>query len=159
MFFPRKVLVLAAALTALVALPAAASAAPKLSSPETALLKEINHVRSSHGLRALAFDPTLTRAARAHSLAMSAQDVFAHGAFRARMLRFHAKGPVVGENLAWGTGAYGTPQGIVKAWLASPEHRANLLHAGFSRIGLGDLQTHFHGADGVHVVTADFAGV
>jgi uncharacterized protein YkwD len=159
MFFPQKVLVLAAALIALVALPATASAVTKLSSPETALLKEINRVRSTHGLRALTFDPTLTRAARAHSLEMSARNVFAHGAFRTRMIRFHATGPLVGENLAWGTGDYGTPQGIVKAWLASPAHRANLLHAGFRRIGLGELQTRFHGADGVQLVTADFAGI
>jgi uncharacterized protein YkwD len=89
---------------------------------------------------------------------MSANGVFAHGAFRTRMIRFHAAGPLLGENLAWGTGEYGTPRGIVNAWLASPAHRANLLRPGFRRIGLGELQTRFQGAAGARVVTADFAG-
>jgi uncharacterized protein YkwD len=157
MSLPRNALVLAAAVIAL-ALPAAASAAPKLSNPETALLKEINRVRATHGLGSLAFDPALARAARAHSREMSANGVFAHGAFRERMIRFHAAGPLLGENLAWGSGEYGTPQGIVKAWLASPAHRANLLRPGFRRIGLGQLETRFQGVDGARVVTADFAG-
>jgi uncharacterized protein YkwD len=155
----RKLLLLAAAACALVALPAAASAAPTLSSPETALLRQINSVRVSHGLQPLSFDPALTRAARAHTRAMAAAGVFRHGAFRTRMLAFRVAGPFLGENLAWGSGGYGTPQGIVRAWLASPAHRRNLLHPGFRRIGLGELHTSFRGAASANVVTADFAGV
>jgi uncharacterized protein YkwD len=33
----------------------------------------------------------------------------------------------VGENLAWGAGAYGTVRSIFQAWLRSPEHRQNVL--------------------------------
>jgi len=65
----------------------------------------------------------------------------------------------VAENLAWGTGARGTAAGIVRAWLASPGHRRNLLRPGFRRIGLGEVTTpSFQGVDGARLVTADFAG-
>lgn len=47
-----------------------------------------------------------------------------------------------GENLAWGTGGYGTVRSIFKAWMRSPGHRANLL-GDFTEIGIsvriGDL--------------------
>jgi uncharacterized protein YkwD len=33
----------------------------------------------------------------------------------------------VGENLAWGTGEYGSARSIFIAWMRSPEHRANIL--------------------------------
>jgi uncharacterized protein YkwD len=158
MFSPRRFLILAAAVIALVALPAAADAATKASSSESALLSAINGVRAAHGLRPLTFDSTLTLAARAHTREMSSNGVFAHGAFTTRMHQFHVRGPFVGENLAWGSGSYGTPQGIIRGWLASPLHRANLLRPGFSRIGLGELRTVFQGARGATVVTADFAG-
>ncbi len=154
----HKFLVVAAAALTLVVFPAAASATTKLSSSESALLKEINRVRSTHGLNGLAFDPSLARAARAHTRAMGAAGAFAHGDFSSRMSQFHVQGLRLGENLAWGSGEYGTPRGIVNSWLASPAHRANLLRPGFRRVGLGAIQTRFRGADGASVVTADFAG-
>ncbi len=46
----------------------------------------------------------------------------------------------------------------MKAWLASPGHRRNLLRPGFRRVGLGELRTSFQGVTGATVVTADFAG-
>jgi uncharacterized protein YkwD len=150
----RRLLPLAAA-----ALVFAAPAAAAQSSSQAALLHEINRVRVAHGLHQLAFDPVLSRAALAHSRSMTTTGLFAHGAFRSRMLQFHVTGPFVGENLAWGVGSYGSPQGIVTAWLHSPEHRANLLRPGFRRIGLGELTARFRGFDGANVVTADFAGV
>ncbi|MDX6609620.1 MAG: hypothetical protein QOF85_1545 [Solirubrobacterales bacterium] len=33
----------------------------------------------------------------------------------------------VGENLAWGTGAFGTVRSIFQAWMRSPGHRQNIL--------------------------------
>ena len=157
---PRKLLA-AAACAALLVLPAVASSSTHQSAvtgAETSLLKQINRVRAAHGLRTLRYDATLARAARAHTRAMAAQNVFQHGAFASRMVAFHVRGPFVGENLAWGTGAYASPAGIVQAWLESPEHRRNLLRPGFRRIGLGELTASFEGASGANVVTADFAG-
>ena len=34
---------------------------------------------------------------------------------------------MIGENLAWGTLSLATPEAIVNAWIASPEHLANIL--------------------------------
>lgn len=148
---------LLAALAALALLvPAAASA--RSSSSEASLLREMNRVRAAHGLGRLSIDTHLQRAARAHSREMVGSSVFAHGAFGSRMARFNVTGRLAGENLAWGTGARGTAQGIVLAWLASPEHRANLLRPSFTRVGVGDLVASFQGYAGAHVVTADFAG-
>ena len=58
---------------------------------------------------------------------MLTTNVFTHGAFGSRLLQFDVQSSVAGENLAWGTGSQGTARAIVAAWLASPEHRANLL--------------------------------
>lgn len=43
----------------------------------------------------------------------------------------------VGENLAWGTGALSTPSRTVKAWMASPGHRRNILKSSYREIGIG----------------------
>jgi uncharacterized protein YkwD len=142
---------------ALFALAPVASAAPRPSS-EASLLQAVNATRASYGLRPLAADGTLTRAARAHSRAMIAERSFSHGAFARRLASFGARGPIVGENLAWGVGALAQAKAIVQMWLRSPEHRANLLRPGFSRVGLGLGSGTFQGHTGATVVTADFAG-
>jgi uncharacterized protein YkwD len=43
---------------------------------------------------------------------------------------------VVGENLAWGSGALSTPQAIVNGWMNSPGHRANILAPDYKDLGL-----------------------
>ena len=134
------------------------TAAAGLTRAEARLLHDLNEVRAAHGLSPLRYDPRLQRAARAHSRDMLVTQIFQHGSFGARMLRFDVKGTLIGENLAWGNGPFGTASGIVRAWLASPEHRANLLRPEYTRIGIGDLVGAFLGYHGAHVVTADFAG-
>ena len=51
----------------------------------------------------------------------------------------------VGENLAWGTGEYGSVRSIFTAWMRSPDHRANVL-GDFDETGLslqvGTLEGH-----------------
>jgi uncharacterized protein YkwD len=134
------------------------SAAAGLTRAEARLLRDLNQVRAAHGLAPLRYDPRLQRAARAHSRDMLSSGIFQHGAFGARMLQFDVRGSLTGENLAWGNGSFGSASAIVRAWLASPEHRANLLRPAFTRIGIGDLVGAFLGYDSAHVVTADFAG-
>lgn len=134
-----------------------AAAAP-FSEAERTLLREMNRTRAAHGLRPLRLDLTLQRAARAHSRDMLRRQYFAHGAFAQRLVRFGARGPVVGENLAWGVGARARARTIVAQWLASPAHRRNLLRAGFRRVGVAALAGTFSGHAGARVVTADFAG-
>ena len=149
-------MIFATILTALLVAPLAS--ARGLSPAGSALLRAVNATRTAHHLRPLRVDVTLTRAAQSHSQDMVARGYFAHGAFRSRMLAFHARGPFVGENLAWGVGSLAGPTAIVNEWLASPEHRANLLRPGFVRIGIGAAVGTFRGYGGATVVTADFAG-
>ncbi len=116
----------------------------------------MNAMRTSHGLAPLNVDSTLVRAARSHSVDMLRHQYFAHGALGPRVTSFHVRGPVFGENLAWGSAA--TSQWVVNQWMASPAHRANLLRPGFRRIGIGEVRGAFAGPAGATVVTADFAG-
>lgn len=136
--------------------PAAQAAA--LTQNERALLGAVNEARAANGLRPLRVDATLTRAARSYSSTLIRTDVFTHGALGARLARAGAQGPVFGENLAWGSGSRATAQGIVRGWLASPGHRANVLRPGWTRIGLGAKVGEFMGRGGATVVTANFAG-
>ena len=124
----------------------------------TSLLRAVNRTRAAHGLRPLRIDASLVRAARSHSAEMLRGNYFAHGDFHSRMVAFRVHGPVAGENLAWGNGPYAGASKIVAEWLASPEHRANLLRAGWTRIGIGIVNGTFLGNAGAAVVTADFAG-
>ena len=152
----KRLTALGAALFVLVFATSAAAAG--LTRAEARLLRDLNRVRAAHGLAPLRFDPHLQRAARAHSRDMLVTQIFQHGAFDARMVRFDVRGTLTGENLAWGKGQLGSASSIVRLWLASPEHRANLLRSGFTRIGIGDLVGPFRGFGSTHVVTADFAG-
>ena len=152
----KRLTALGAALLVLVFTGNAAAAG--LTRAEARLLRDLNRVRAAHGLVPLRYDPRLQRAARAHSRDMLISQLFQHGSFGARMLQFDVRGTVTGENLAWGNGPFGTASGIVRAWLASPEHRANLLRPGYTRIGIGDLVGAFLGFNAAHVVTAGFAG-
>jgi uncharacterized protein YkwD len=139
-------------------LTASGALAQSRSTTEISLLRAVNATRTAHGLRPLSLDATLTRAARAHSVEMLNGGYFAHGNFHGRMIAFHVRGPVAGENLAWGNGSYAAPATVISEWLASPEHRANLLRPGFTRIGIGTTQGSFLGTGGATVMTADFAG-
>ena len=154
----KSVLALVAATFLILPTVADARGTSSMSSSETSLLREMNRVRASQGLRTLRFDARLELAARSHSRDMIAHKYFAHGAFGSRMQSFHVSGSFAGENLAWGVGERSTPRAIVSAWLASPEHRANLLRPGFRRVGVAALVGAFSGYTGATVSTADFAG-
>ena len=134
------------------------SATARLSAREASLVAQINAARAAHGVPPLAVDASLARAARAHSLSMLHNGFFDHGNFAARIRRFGGRGATLGENIAWGSGPYGTARGLVNQWLASPPHRANLLRRGFRRIGVGAVVGRFSGVPGATVATADFAG-
>jgi uncharacterized protein YkwD len=131
---------------------------PGIASGSPPLLAAMNEVRATHGLAPLRLDPRLQRAAHAHSSDMLRRNYFAHGPFVSRLARFGVRGPRVGENLAWGVGAGADPHQVVRSWLASPRHRANLLRRGFRRVGIGLLVGSFAGYSRAAVMTADFAG-
>ena len=93
----------------------------------------VNRERTSRGLPRLRFARSLSLSARAWARALSSGSKFTHGDFAKRVLRWpfvlrsRAGRWTVAENLAWGTGAESTPRAIVESWMASPEHRANIL--------------------------------
>jgi uncharacterized protein YkwD len=155
MRFVKHVLIV---LITFAALLTASPAFAALTRKEARILGAMNRVRAAHGIRPLRADPTLTRAARSHSRDMLRRNYFAHGAFAARMSAFHAPGRILGENIAWGAGRLGAAAHVVQMWLESPEHRANVLQPGFTRVGLSAPEGPFAGSGDVTVVTADFSG-
>jgi len=136
----------------------AAAQAASLSTTETELVQAVNDARTAKRLPPLEVDLRLVRAARAHTTALLRGDVLAHWGLGSRLDSFQARGRLFGENLGWGEGSHAVPRALVQAWLASPAHRANLLHPGFSRIGIGARVGAFAGSSAATVVTAAFAG-
>lgn len=154
MLFKSRILVASVAFLLFLGASATASARG-LSASEISLLHVMNSVRASHGLAPLHVDYRLERVARGHTVDMLHRHYFAHGPFAARVNSSGAAGPIFGENLAWGPVS---ASWVVNAWLASPEHRANLLRPGFRRVGVGAAVGNFEGGADTLVVTADFAG-
>jgi uncharacterized protein YkwD len=74
-----------------------------------------------------------------------------------KRIRRHLASPLVGENIAWGTGSYGTPAGIVGMWMHSPAHRHIILMPTLHRVGLGVATGSFHGSYETVMATADFS--
>jgi uncharacterized protein YkwD len=154
---PAQVAALCAAFVIALSTVSAASATVFSRTSENRILSAMNRVRATNGLRPLRLAAKLHAAARAHSADMIRRGYFGHGSFARRVNGFGVDAPVVGENLAWGSGVYGTAATIVHEWLVSPEHRANLLRPGFRLVGVGSAVGPFAGRRAV-VVTADFAG-
>jgi uncharacterized protein YkwD len=155
---PRRVLtaVVVVAAFAFSAFAGEAKATPTRA--ELALLQAMNEARQAHDLVPLRIDARLQRTACRHSSAMLRTGAFAHGAFVARIRSAGVRARRVGENLAWGAGPLAEAHAIVNLWLASPEHRANLLRAGYRTVGVGARKGNFEGHAGAVVVTTDFAG-
>jgi uncharacterized protein YkwD len=106
----------------------------------------INTERAEHGKEPLQSNTNLEQAAESHGKEMLALDYFAHVApsgltpvERIRETGYIPSsevGYVLGENLAWGTLSLATPEAIVNAWIASPEHLANILEGRYRETGI-----------------------
>ena len=106
----------------------------------------VNRLRFAHGVAPLHPAAGLQAAAARHAGEMTTQHFFAHISpngstisardFEAGYLNPNLAGWVVGENLAWGTLGRSTPEAILAAWEASPEHLANMLEARYSETGV-----------------------
>lgn len=106
----------------------------------------LNRERARRGLQPLRIDPKLAGAAVSHSRDMVKRRYFEHESPNGRspyqrMLatRYVPKGAswTLGENIGWGTESLAQPAALVKAWMASPGHRANILNGRFREIGIG----------------------
>ncbi len=139
--------------------------AANLPQVEAATLCEINIQRGQHGLAALTANSVLQAAALEHSNDMVDNNFFSHDSssgedFEDRILRFNYAPPntrwVAGENIAWGTLSLSTADSIVQSWMNSPEHRANILHAGYKELGVGVVASTPSGDPSGATYTADF---
>lgn len=111
-----------------------------------AVLCLINTERAQHGEAPLQASRQLEAAAESHGREMLALNYFDHVSpsgetpvDRVREAGYFPSaevGYVVGENLAWGTLSLSTPEAIVDAWIASPEHLANILEAKYRETGI-----------------------
>jgi uncharacterized protein YkwD len=111
-----------------------------------ATLCELNSQRAASGLRRLTLNRRLSKAARRHARDMARRNYFSHdtlggGSFVDRIRRVgYLRGAsrwIVGENLAWGSHGYSRPRIIMRMWMNSPGHRANILNGAFREIGIG----------------------
>ena len=121
--------------------------AGNLEAIEQSTLCLVNQERARNGELPLRLNADLGQAAEGHSTEMVAQDYFAHVSpgGETPLGRIEASGYIpnsqvgytLGENIAWGTLYLATPKAIVAAWIASPEHEANILNAAYTETGLG----------------------
>ena len=112
-----------------------------LSALEAAILTLTNQERQSRGLAPLHLSSRLTDAARHHAGNMARFDQMAHtlpGAdlpdLESRLRYYGYNYRMAGENIAWN---YPDAQAVMAGWMNSSGHRANILNAGFTEIGIG----------------------
>ena len=91
------------------------------------------------GLSSLTLDETLCGYARVKSQDMHDQGYFSHtsptyGSPFDMMRAFGVSYRTAGENIAMG---YATPAAVVEAWMNSEGHRANILSANYTTLGVG----------------------
>ena len=99
----------------------------------------VNAERAKYGLAALTPDETLCGYARVKSQDMHDQGYFSHtsptyGSPFDMMRAFGVSYRTAGENIAMG---YATPAAVVEAWMNSEGHRANILSATYTTLGVG----------------------
>lgn len=156
----RRLLAAVATLTALAVAPPAAQAggvsacpsaaaqpaAANVQQVERTVLCLVNRERTSRGLERLKPSAKLAKAALGHSKDMVRRDFFDHESpgggtmterIRAAGWFAGARSYAFAENIAWGTGAYSTPQSIVRNWMNSPGHKRNILTARYDELGVG----------------------
>ncbi|MFK2824129.1 CAP domain-containing protein [Bacillus sp. B190/17] len=130
--------------------PETTKPAPAPSTKPTAGLKAFeqqvvdltNQERQKAGLSALKIDSQLSSVARKKSEDMLAKNYFSHtsptyGSPFDMMKQFGVTYRTAGENIAKGQR---TPAEVVKAWMESPGHRANILNKDYTHIGVGYVE-------------------
>jgi uncharacterized protein YkwD len=121
--------------------------APDASDFEREVLELTNIERAKYGLEPLLWDDPLGAVSRAYSRDMSERDFMSHvcpdglSPFD-RMDNAGIKYWAAAENLA---GGQRTPAEVVEGWMNSPGHRANILTAGYTHLGVG-----FHSGGGLY---------
>jgi uncharacterized protein YkwD len=110
---------------------------------ENAVAALINSYRTSSGLNAVAYEPTLTYVAKLRSADLMDRGYFSHytpegtnvfDLFRANGISFKIGGENLGQAMP---AAIGSPEAFLGAWQNSASHNANMLRVGYNYIGVG----------------------
>lgn len=112
-------------------------------SAERSVFCLLNKQRAKAGVAKLRRHRDLDRPSAKHSRLMVRDKCFEHvcpgeDALGDRLADYLANGGRgYGENIAWGTGSFGSPRIIVRSWMKSEGHRRNILDPDFEHIGIG----------------------
>jgi uncharacterized YkwD family protein/spore coat assembly protein SafA len=106
---------------------------------ENEVIRLVNEIRVKNGLNTLTADWQLSRVARYKSQDMKDNNYFSHtspvyGSPFTMIKNFGISYRSAAENIAKGQT---TPQAVVNAWMNSSGHRANILNASYTKIGVG----------------------
>ncbi|WP_312880303.1 CAP domain-containing protein [Actinokineospora xionganensis] len=105
---------------------------------ETDVLALVNRQRSAAGCSPVRWNDKLGVSARKHSADMAARNYFDHTSLdgRSPFDRMKAEGyaRAGGENIAAGQA---TAEAVMKSWMNSPGHKANILNCEFKDLGIG----------------------
>jgi uncharacterized protein YkwD len=93
-----------------------------------------NQERTSRGLRALSFNSCADGYADSWATSLSVAGALSHQPLSPILSSCSARS--VGENVAYGNV---TPEQLVAMWMDSAGHRANILNAGFTHLGVGNV--------------------
>ena len=150
----------AACLMSLCVLSAPAQAG-RMTPGERKVVKRINGLRASYGLRPVHGDRKLARAADAHSRDMLRADFFAHtssnGTSPFERIRRYRNRKVVGETLAYmPRGSSASAKAVVNMWINSAPHLNVLTTRRFRRVGISKRRGELYGQR-VTIWTADFS--
>jgi uncharacterized protein YkwD len=141
----------------------------RLASLESAVVRELNRVRTARSLPPLRTAPSLRSAARSHTKSMLDFGFFGHDsvdgtAFSERIKRFYTnrgwQSWSVGEALLASRSRATEAKAIVAAWMDSPPHREIILSPTWRDVGIGALYAPLapreFGNTETIAVTADF---
>jgi len=125
------------ALVCLAVAPAAAGANPT----QSTLIAHGNYARGAYGLAPLAISPSLNRSASAFAGGLMRLNIFGH----ASSIQAGGGFRTLGEVLRLHSGTRPRYSATVRAWLASPPHRAVVLSSAFTHAGAGIARGVFQG--------------
>lgn len=121
-----------------------------LEGDELLLMELTNDARREHRLPALRINRILVEISRYHGFDMAEREYFSHinpegETYIDRARKFGYAYIALGENIASGTESVNE---VFQGWMASSEHRANILNDQFTEIGIGiyvarDGQTYY----------------
>ncbi|MBQ7254941.1 MAG: hypothetical protein IJS31_01655 [Oscillospiraceae bacterium] len=106
---------------------------------EKEVVELVNEQRAKYGLAPLTISAELCAKARIKSQDMASNNYFSHtsptyGSPFDMMKSLGIRYSAAGENIAMG---YASPSAVVTAWMNSEGHRANILSANYTTIGVG----------------------